>query len=176
VKGRKDEPEPGSDPKQPATTTLQYGIFYHLGLAHYLKGDFAAAEKAYRRCLETARGSDENLAGVSDWLYMTLRREGKDKETAALLEPIRSDMKAGDSRVYLNRLLMYKGVYAPEDLLRAGGDALARATYGYCVGNFQLVSGRAAEARATFEQVTALEQWAAFGYIAAEAELVRMRK
>jgi dipeptidyl aminopeptidase/acylaminoacyl peptidase len=173
VKGRKDEPEPGSDPSAPATTTLHYSVYYHLGLAHYLKGDFASAERAYRRCLETARGSDENLVGVSDWLYMTLRRLGKAKEAAALLGPIRADMKAGDSRVYLNRLLMYKGEYTPEDLLRAGGDPLSSATYAYAVGNWYLVNGRATEARAAFERANAGEQWAAFGYIAAEAELAR---
>jgi tetratricopeptide (TPR) repeat protein len=175
VKGRRDEPEPGSDPSAPATTTLQYSVYYHLGLAHYLKGDFASAEKAYRRCLETARGSDENLVGVSDWLYITLRRLGRHEEAARLLEPIRPDMQAGESRVYLNRLLMYKGDFTPDDLLRAGGDSLARATYGYAVGSFHLVNGRPSEARAAFEQVVAGEQWAAFGYIAAEAELARAK-
>ena len=112
---------------------------------------------------------------MTDWLYMTLRRQGKDKEAAALLEPVRADMKVADSRVYLNRLLMYKGVYKPEDLLRAGGDGLARATYGYAVGNLALVNGRPDEARAAFEQVTAGEQWAAFGFAAAEAELARKK-
>jgi hypothetical protein len=38
------------------------------------------------------------------------------------------------------------------------------------------VNGRPAEARAVFRQVTAGEQWAAFGHIAAEAELARMEK
>ena len=104
---------------------------------------------------------------------MTLRRQGKEKEAAQLLEPIRADMNVRDSRVYLNRLLMYKGVYAPEDLLRAGGDGLALATYGYAVGNFALVNGHPAEARAVFERVTAGEQWAAFGFVASEAELAR---
>jgi len=173
--GQKDEPEPGADPARPSTTTLHYQIDYHLGLAHYLKGDFASAEKAYRRCLDTARGNDDSVVGATDWLYMTLRRLGKDKDAAALLEPIRPDMKVGDSRVYLNRLLMYKGVYSPEDLLRAGGDGVARATYGYAVGNFALVNGRPAEARAAFEQVTKGDQWIAFGFAAAEAELARTK-
>jgi dipeptidyl aminopeptidase/acylaminoacyl peptidase len=175
VKGRPDEPEPGSDPTRPASTTLQFSIYYHLGLARYLKGDFAGAETAYRRCLETARGNDDRLVSVSDWLYMTLRRLGRNAEAARVLEPIRADMKVTEDRSYLNRLLMYKGVYTPEDLLRAGGDALTRATYGYAVGNFQLVSGHTAEARAVFERVVAGEQWPAFGQIAAEAELARMK-
>ena len=107
---------------------------------------------------------------------MTLRRLGKDAEAERLLEPFHTGMNVVENRVYYNRLLMYKGVYAPDDLLRAGGDALTRATYGYAVGNFHLVNGRAAEARTVFEQVTAGEQWAAFGFIASEAELARMKK
>ena len=31
-----------------AASTSHYGVYYHLGLAHYLKGDYAAAETAYR--------------------------------------------------------------------------------------------------------------------------------
>ncbi len=176
VKGKKDEPEPGSDPKAPATTTLQFGIFYHLGLAHYLKGEFAPAEKAFRRCVELARGNDDGSASASDWLYMTLRRLGREADAARVLEPINAGMKVGESRVYLNRLLMYKGVYAPDDLLRTGGDGVGRATYGYAVGNFHLANGRTAEARAVFERVTAGDQWAAFGFIASEAELARLNK
>jgi hypothetical protein len=116
------------------------------------------------------------MVAVSDWLYMTFRRLGKDAEAARILEPIHAGMNVTEDRAYLNRLLMYKGVHSPEDLLRAGGDGVTRATYGYAVGNFHLVNGRAAEARAVFQQVTAGEQWAAFGYIAAEAELARMKK
>ena len=175
VKGRKDEPEPGSDPKAKPTTTLQFSIYYHLGLAHYLKGDFTSAEKAYRRCLELASGNDDSVASASDWLYMTLRRLGREADAARVLEPINAGLKVTESRVYLNRLLMYKGAHAPEDLLRAGGDGVGRATYGYAVGNFHLVNGRQAEARAAFERVTEGDQWAAFGFIASEAELTRLK-
>jgi len=175
VAGRPDEPEPGSDPSRPAVATLQSSVFYHLGLAHYLKGDFAAAEKAYRRCLERARGSDDRLVSATDWLYMTLRRLGRTGEAARLLEPIHAGMNVTEDRTYLNRLLLYKGVFTPEDLLRAGGDPLTRETYGYAVGNWHLVNGRKDEARAVFERVVAGPQWPAFGHVAAEADLARMR-
>ena len=66
---------------------------------------------------------------------------------------------------------MYKGVYAPEDLLRAGGDPLTQETYGYAVGNWHLYNGRRDEARAAFERVVAGPQWPAFGHVAAEADL-----
>jgi dipeptidyl aminopeptidase/acylaminoacyl peptidase len=175
VSGRPDEPEPDPDPERPPVTTLQFSVFYHLGLAHYLKGDFAAAEKAYRRCLEKARGSDDRLVSVTDWLYMTLRRLGRAEEAARLLAPIQAGLGVTQDRSYLNRLLLYKGVYTPEDLLRAGGDPLTRDTYGYAVGNWLLYNGRKEEARAAFERVVSSPQWPAFGHVASEAELTRMR-
>jgi dipeptidyl aminopeptidase/acylaminoacyl peptidase len=175
VAGRPDEPEPDSDPSRPPSSTLQLSVFYHLGLAHYLKGDFAAAERAYRRCLERAHGGDDRLVPVTDWLYMTLRRQGRTDDASRLLEPIHAGLDVTQDRSYLNRLLMYKGVFTPEDLLRAGGDPLTRETYGYAVGNWYLYSGRKDEARAVFERVVAGPQWPAFGHVAAEAELARMR-
>ena len=78
---------------------------------------------------------------------MTLRRLGRTDEAARLLEPIHAGLDVKQDRSYLNRLLMYKGVYAPEDLLRAGGDPLTRDTYGYAVGNWlplQRAEGRGA--------------------------------
>ena len=175
VEGRPDEPEPDSDPSRPPSTTLQFSVFYHLGLAHYLKGDFTAAEKAWRRCRERVRGSDDRLVSVTDWLYMTLRRLGRAEEATRLLEPIHAGLAVTQDRSYLNRLLLYKGVYTPEDLLRAGGDPLTRDTYGYAVGNWHLYNGRKDEARAAFERVVAGPQWPAFGHVAAEADLARMK-
>jgi dipeptidyl aminopeptidase/acylaminoacyl peptidase len=174
VAGRADEPEPGLDPSKPSTATLQSSIFYHLGLARYLKGDFAGASKAYRECLARARGSDDRLVSATDWLYITLRRLGRTEEAARLLEPIHAGLNVTEDRSHLNRLLMYKGLYAPEDLLRAGGDPLTRETYAYAVGSWYLVNGRKDEARVVFEGVVAGPYWPAFGHAAAEADLARM--
>jgi tetratricopeptide (TPR) repeat protein len=176
VEGRPDEPEPDSDPSRPPSTTLQFSVFYHLGLARYLKGDFAGAEKAYRSCLERARGSDDRLVSVTDWLYMTLRRLGREDDAKRLLEPIHPGLAVTEDASYLNRLLLYKGFYTPEDVLRAGGDPLTRETYGYAIGNFYLYNGRKDEARAAFERVVAGPYWPAFGHVAAEADLARLKK
>jgi dipeptidyl aminopeptidase/acylaminoacyl peptidase/Tfp pilus assembly protein PilF len=175
VSGRPDEPEPDADSSRPPVMTLQFSVFYHLGLAHYLKGDFAAAEKAYRRALAKAPGNDDRLVSATDWLYMTLRRQGRAEEAARLLEPIHAGLDVTQDRAYLNRLLLYKGVYTPEDLLRAGGDPLTRDTYGYAVGNWHLYNGRKDEARAAFERVVSSPAWPAFGHVAAEADLARMK-
>ena len=58
-----------------------YDIWYHLGLAYYLKGDFARAASAYEKCREAAQ-KDDSLIAISDWLYMTYRRQKKEAEAA----------------------------------------------------------------------------------------------
>jgi hypothetical protein len=64
----------------------------------------------------------------------------------------------------------------PETLLDTSkADTLTIATQGYGVGNWYFVNGDRARAREIFERVVAGPQWSAFGYIAAEADLQRMR-
>jgi len=176
IAGKPDEPEPSTaDPKVMSSETLHYAIYYHLGLAHYLKGDFAHALPVYRQCLAVAKGNDDQTAGASDWLYMTLRRLGRTEEAAKVLEPIVPGMKVKDDQQYYDRLLMYKGLRAPEDLLRAGGDPVSAATLAYGVGNWYLYNGRKDEAKAIFQKIITGPNWMPFGFIAAEAELARMK-
>jgi hypothetical protein len=71
---------------------------------------------------------------------------------------------------------MYKGLEKPETLLdTAKADDTTIATQGYGVGNYYLVTGDAKKARDVFEKVTAGGGWNAFGFIAAEADLQRMK-
>jgi hypothetical protein len=70
---------------------------------------------------------------------------------------------------------MYKGEITPEALLSAGGSEIDRATYAYAVANWYLVNGEKDKAKALFEKIVAGDFWIPFGFIAAEAELARMR-
>jgi tetratricopeptide (TPR) repeat protein len=158
-------------------SNVHFNIWYHLALAHYLRGDFEAARDAWLTCMRYA-DNDDLLVATTDWLYMSHRRLGEDAEAAALLEPISGDMEIIENDSYLRRLLMYKGEIAPEELLdlRAESDpdiALNIATQGYGVGNWYLVNGDEQAARDVFERIVEGTSWAAFGYIAAEAELAR---
>jgi len=117
------------------------------------------------------------LVATSHWLYMTLRRLGREAEAAAVLEPIREGMDVIENRDYHRLLLMYRGDLSPESLLADAadsGNAIGFATVGYGVGNWHLSNGRRAEAVELFRRVIAGGTWASFGYIAAEAELARM--
>jgi tetratricopeptide (TPR) repeat protein len=176
---RADEVEPDGLPnaRNVPTGTLKFNIRYHLGLAHYLTGDFAAARRAYQECLKVSTNPDMRVA-TSHWLYMTLRRLGRAGEARSVLKRIRPEMDVIENRSYHRLLLMYKGVLPVDSLLApgAGGQAaLDDATVGYGVANWHLYNGRAAAAESLFRRVVAGPQWPAFGHVAAEAELRRMR-
>ncbi len=176
VAGKPDEPEPSTaDPKVMSSETLHYAIYYHLGLAYYLKADFENALKVYRQCLAVAKGNDDQTVGVSDWIYMTLRRLNRAAEAAKVLDTIVLGMKVKDDQQYYDRLQMYKGLKTPEELLQKGGDPVSTATLAYGVGNWYLYNGRKAEAKAVFEKIITGPNWMPFGFIAAEAELARMK-
>ena len=169
------EPDGSPNARGVPTSTSHFNIYYHLGLAHYLKGEWAAAEKAYRECMKYSKQDDSKVA-TSDWLYMTLRRAGKEAEAKQVLEPITAGMDVIESTQYRDRLLMYKGEKKPEDLLgEGGGDGVSIATFGYGVGNWYLVNGDKDKARDVFRRVVSGPQWAAFGFIASEVELARMK-
>jgi tetratricopeptide (TPR) repeat protein len=175
IEGRPDEVEPDGLPnaRNIPTSTLQSNIWYHLGLAHYLKGDFEKALAAYRECLKVSKNPDM-LAATSHWLYMTLRRLGREAEAREVLAPITADMDIIENGAYHRLLLMYKGELAPEDLRRGAGGDLDPVTLGYGLGNWHLYNGRSEEAVKIFREVLAGDQWAAFGAIAAEADLKRL--
>lgn len=171
---RPDEVEPDGIPnaRNVPTSTLQSNIWYHLGLAHYLKGDFARALTAYREAMRVSANPDM-LVATSHWLYMTLRRLGRAAEAEALLAPISRDMDIIENDAYHRLLLLYKGELSPDSLASSGADALNDASVGYGLGNWHLYNGRRDEAIAVFRRVLAGGNWPAFGYIAAEAELAR---
>jgi tetratricopeptide (TPR) repeat protein len=173
TEGQPDEIEPDGQPNAAGvpTSTLQGNIWYHLALAHYLRHDFEAALPAWRRALATAT-NDDMLVATSDWLYMTLRRLGRGEEAAAVLAPIHADMRILENHAYHRRLLMYRGEVEPAALLQEdGGDPITLATQGYGVANWHLYGGRAEQAERLFRDILRQPNWAAFGYIAAEAEL-----
>jgi tetratricopeptide (TPR) repeat protein len=177
IKGKADEIEPDGapNPSGKPRSTMQFNIWYHLALAHYLKGDYHKALAAWEECM-TVSTNDDAIAATSDWLWMTLMRLGRKAEAAKVLERITPKMEILENASYHRRLLMYKGLEKPEALLdAANADALTVATQGYGVGNWYYVNGDRDKAREIFEKVVAGPQWSAFGYIAAEADLQRSR-
>ncbi|HLE82954.1 MAG TPA: tetratricopeptide repeat protein [Thermoanaerobaculia bacterium] len=125
VRGRPDEVEPDGQPNERGipTSTLQSNVWYHLGLARYLRGDFEGALAAYRECLAVS-GNPDMLVATSHWLYMALRRLGREAEAAEVLAAIDADLDIIENQAYHRLLLMVRGELSSEELLaETGGDA-----------------------------------------------------
>jgi tetratricopeptide (TPR) repeat protein len=177
IKGKPDQVEPDGLPnaRNIPTSTLQSNIWYHLALAHYLKGDFKAALKAYREAEKVSTNPDM-LVATTHWLYMTLRRLGREKEAAGVVAAIKPDLDVIENADYYKLIRLYQGKTTADEMLKeigseAGG--LSKASIGYGLGNWFLYNGRRDEAEKIFRQIILGNQWASFGHIAAEAELSR---
>ena len=175
IKGKPDEVEPDGLPnaRNIPTSTLQSNIWYHLGLAYYLKGDFRRALNAYREC-EKVSNNPDMLVATTHWLYMTLRRLGRKDEADKALAKVKDDLDIIENGDYYKMIRIYKGQLKAEDVLAEmskNTDNLSNATLGYGLGNWFLYNNQRAQAEKVFRQVTSSSQWSSFGYIAAESEL-----
>jgi hypothetical protein len=177
INGKDDEVEPDGLPNalNIPTSTLHFNIWYHLGLSYYLKGDLKNALRAYREAERVSKNTDM-LAATSHWLYMTLRRLGRNSEAEKVLRPIDANFDVIENDDYLKLLRLYRGEVKANMLLDAIGnkaDTLGSASLAYGLGNWYLYNGEKEKAFEIFRKITAGDQWASFGYIAAEAELKR---
>lgn len=177
IKGKPDQIEPDGIPnaKNIPTSTLQSNIWYHLGLAYYLKGNFKKALAAYKECEKVSKNNDMRVA-TAYWHYMTLRRMGKAKDAKDVLEPFAGEIELIENTEYLKLIKLNRGEVKAEDLLgtiRGDANTLGSASLGYGIGNYFLYNGDKEKATTIFKKIVEGDQWASFGYIAAEAELKR---
>jgi len=150
-----------------------YGCLYHLGIVRYVKRDFAGAAEAFQLGLPLAPNAGET-AGSIDWSWMSLMRAGKAAEAQAVLD--RSSDSLPVENAYTRRLRLYRGQIGPEQVVTPTDTTdIDVATLSYGLGNWYLVQGDTAQAREWFGRAVMSGGWPAFGFIAAEAELRRLR-
>ncbi len=150
-----------------------YGIWYHLGIVRFARGDFPGAVDAFRRAQPRAPDADE-LAGATDWLWMSLMRAGRAREAKAMLA--RRPDSLASTNAYARRLKLYRGEIKPDEVMTpADTTDIQIATLSYGVGNWYLVRGDTARARTWFERSISSGGWPAFGFIMSEVELRRLR-
>lgn len=179
VEGLPDEVEPDGLPnsRNIPTSTLQTNIHYHLGLAHYLKADWAAAERSYRRCLSLCKNDDMRCATLY-WLLLTMMQADDKAGAYALITRVHGPMDIIENHGYRQLLLLFKGELQPEDVL--GGDpavgvAIEDATLAYGIACWHRFQGETDVAIALLERIVEGPAWPAFGHLAAEAELAAHR-
>lgn len=179
--GKPDEIEPDGLPnaKGIPTSTLQSNIYYHLALAHYLRRNFNKAAQHFMNSYNRgfAAKSPDMMVAAAYWVYMSSARYGKKLRGDAdglLAREIRDDLEIIENHDYYKLIKLNKGLIKPETLLsEIKGDAitLGSASLGYGIGNYFLYNGDKEKAMTIFRKIVEGNQWASFGYIAAEAEL-----
>lgn len=177
VRGTPDQVEPDGQPnaRNIPTSTLQSNIFYHLGVARYLQGDFQRALAAWSE--EAALGTNPDMrVATSYWRYLTLRRLGRSEEARALADSIPPDLDIIENTAYHRLLLLFSGRLSVDSLGGSGDSSPADASTAYGVGAWHLLEGRTDSAAAQFRRIVAGPQWPAFGFLAAEAELARQQQ
>jgi tetratricopeptide (TPR) repeat protein len=155
--------------------------YYHLGLAHYFLGEFEEAAASFDKARALAKNSD-SLIDCSNWLYVSLRRAGKEQEATQVLTRITPDIKNTEPHLYfyLRLLHFYQGELTAEAVLPPppGGPEdlegeLAFDTVSYGVGNWRLYHDDRSGAVGLFRSVIKGEAWNSWGFIGSEVELLR---
>ncbi|MDG2341470.1 MAG: hypothetical protein P8L24_00185 [Cytophagales bacterium] len=108
--GKVDQLEPDGLPntKNIPLSTLHGNIWYHLGLAYYLKNDMKNALKAFNNRSVTHK-YDDNIVSGGHWLYMINRRLGKIDKSSAVINEVHKDMDIIENMSYHQSCLFYKG-------------------------------------------------------------------
>ena len=176
VKGRPDDVEPDGMPnaKNIPTSTLQSNIWYHLGLALYLKREYRAASHAWRECLKVSKNNDM-FVSAANWHHLTLLRMGRKGGARRFLRKVDPDMELIENADYLAILRLYIDNTDPDEARRTfkGREGLSSASFGYGLGCYLLMRGDDGGARQVFDRILSGGQWASFGHIAAESETLR---
>src|SRR5579863_6778747 len=91
---------------------------YHLGLAHYFLREFDQAAASFEKARALAK-SDDSLIDCSNWLYVSLRRAGREKDASSVLLRITPQVNNTEPHLffYLRLLHFYQGQLTEQAVL-----------------------------------------------------------
>ena len=157
-----------------ALDSTNYGILYHLGIVRFARGEFNEAARLFAMALPLAPNPGEQ-GGSVDWRWMSLMRAGRAADAKAHLD--RKPDTQPNTNAYAARIKLYRGEITPDQLITPADTADVQAsTLNYGLGNWYLVHGDTANARAAFERSIKAGGWPGFGFILSEIELRRLKK
>ncbi len=172
IKGKENMIEQDGMPNALNTpvSTMHGNIYYHLGLAHYLKNNDQKAIEAFIKCLQTSPNPD-NLVSASHWLYTINCQMGRKSLGFEYVKNISSDLQVIENETYLKACLLYKGDLQPAEIQVQPDGTSTNSALLYGLGNYLLCEGDTKAAKQIFEDIVAGSDWASFGYITAEVDL-----
>ena len=173
IKGKENQIEQDGLPNELniPISTLHGNIWYHLGLAYYLKHDFEKAFSAYQNCRNVG-SNDDNIVSSTHWLFMIQSRLGNHELAQEQLKPIRDSMKIIENQSYFQLCKFYKKMIPMKDMMQADGTPAGDAVK-YGLANWHFYNGDGEQAKLDLEKILAGKSWSSFGYVAAEADYLK---
>lgn len=161
--------------------TTQGNIWYHLGLARYLKGDYEGALQAYTKRGELTDRNDDNRVSTAYWRHIILARLGRRTEAATALMGISNKMNVIENHSYWDLALLFKGEKKVTDLQKRSDEvhdqSVLSATVEYGISIYKQLRGDLPGAISHWQSMVESSQaTTAFGYIAAESNLAQLRR
>ena len=161
------EPDGLPNAKNIPLSTLHGNIWYHLGLAYYLKNDMNNALKAFNNRSVTHK-YDDNIVSGGHWLYMIYRRLDKIEESIAVVNEVYQNMDIIENMSYHQSCLFYKGVLKESELVI---DEVAL----YSLANWYVYEKNdTLKAKTYYQKLLSTGNPYSFAYIAGEADWVRL--
>ncbi|MEZ4875894.1 MAG: hypothetical protein R2793_10705 [Flavobacteriaceae bacterium] len=175
IKGTLNETEPDGMPNAQniPVSTLHGNIYYHLGLAYYLKRNLPKALDAFKNALSTSNSPD-NVVSTTHWIYMIQNRMGRKAAGENYLRNIQPDMNVIENTAYYQACLFYKGLISVKELeATLQDDPSSNAALQYALGNWYWYTGYPQKGKEIFQEILKSGHWASFGYIAAETDMAK---
>ena len=161
------EPDGLPNAKNIPLSTLHGNIWYHLGLAYYLKNDMNNALKAFNN-RSVAHKYDDNIVSSGHWLYMIYRRLNKIEESIAVVNEVYQNMDIIENMSYHQSCLFYKGVLKESEIVI---DEVAL----YSLANWYVYEKNdTLKAKTYYQKLLSAGNPYSFAYIAGEADWVRL--
>ncbi len=152
-------------------SSLHGNIWYHLGLAYYLKHNYQKSYEAFLNCRKSGN-YDDNIVSSTHWLYMNQRRLGNEALAKQLLEPIKEKADIIENMSYYDLCKFYKKMIPLDAILNPNGDSPSLDAVKYGVASWYFYTNKKEQAKTILEELVNSNSWNSFGYIAAESDLI----
>ncbi len=173
IKAQPDSWEVDAEGKK--TDTYQHQIEYHLGVYYFLNKSYKEAVATFEKSLKEAHQANE-IVGTTDWLYNAYQRNGEKNKAEQLLTTITLDFKTDQDQAYFRRVMLYKGVIKPNELVNEALPiekmSIQEVTKLYGLANWYGFQGNKQKAKELYAKITQSTSWPAFAYLASEIELL----